>query len=281
MTDLLAVNGAELCVDTFGSPVDPAILLIHGASASMDHWEPEFCERLAAGSRYVIRYDHRDTGQSTSYEPGNPKYTGADLVADPIGILDALKIGKAHLVGISMGGAITQELVVEHPDRVASVTMIATSPSGPSDQELPPPTDKLRASFSAESPEIDPSDTEAVLDKAIEDDRLYAGSLPYDEPARRVLYAKALARTINPASSANHWTLDGGDPIRHRLGEIAVPALVLHGTEDPLFPPAHGEALAREIPGARLVLLQGAGHELPATTWDVAIPEILAITETN
>lgn len=275
MTDLLPVNGAELCVDTFGSPVDPAILLIHGASASMDHWEPAFCERLAAGPRYVIRYDHRDTGQSTTSAPGRPEYSGEDLVADPIGILDALKISKAHLVGISMGGGIAQQLAVEHPDRVASVTMIATTSGGP---DLPPPTDKIRASFSAEAPPTDWSDTESVLDGLIKDDRLYAGSLLYDEPARRALYAKALARAINPESGANHWTIEGGDSIRHRLGEIAVPALVLHGSEDPLFPPAHGEALAREVPGARFVLLEGAGHELPEPTWDQAVAEILALT---
>jgi pimeloyl-ACP methyl ester carboxylesterase len=278
MTALLSVNGVELCVDTFGSPVDPAILLIHGASASMDHWEPEFCERLAAAGRYVVRYDHRDTGESTSYEPGNPQYTGAELVADPIGILDALEIGKAHVVGISMGGGIAQQLAVEYADRVASVTFVATSPSGPSDPDLPPPADKIKASFSEDAPPTDWSDTESALDALIKDDRLFAGSLPYDEPARRALYAKALARTTNPASMANHWMVEGGDSIRHRLGEIAVPALVLHGTEDPLFPPAHGEALAHEVPGARLVLLEGAGHELPTLTWDVAIPEILAIT---
>jgi pimeloyl-ACP methyl ester carboxylesterase len=281
MTSLLPVNGVELCVDTFGSPADPAILLIHGGSASMDHWEPEFCERLAAGPRYVIRYDHRDTGQSTTGEPGKPQYTGADLVADPIGILDALKIDKAHLVGLSMGGAIALQLAVEHPDRVAAITVASTSPSGPSDPELPPPTEKISASFSEQAPPIDWSDTEAALDRLIEDDRLYAGSLPYDEPARRALYAQALARSINPAAAANHWAVASGGSIRDRLGEIAVPALVLHGTEDPLFPPPHGEALAREIPGARLVLLEGAGHEIPRATWDIAIPEILAVTEAS
>ncbi|WP_343982226.1 alpha/beta hydrolase [Kribbella koreensis] len=280
MTSLLPVNGVELCVDTFGSPADPAILLIHGGSASMDHWEPEFCERLAAGPRYVIRYDHRDTGRSTTYEPGAPKYTGEDLVADPIGILDALKIDKAHLVGLSMGGAIVLQLAVEHPDRVASITVSSTSPSGPSDPDLPPPSEKLSASFSDDTP-IDWSDTEAALDRLIADDRLYAGSLPYDEPARRALYAQAFARSINPASATNHWSVAPGGSIRHRLTEIAVPALVLHGTEDPLFPPAHGEALAREIPNARLVLLEGAGHEIPRPTWDTAIPEILTITSTN
>ncbi|MEV8377612.1 alpha/beta fold hydrolase [Kribbella sp. NPDC056861] len=275
MTTLLPVNGIELCVDTFGSLADPAILLIHGGSASMDHWEPAFCERLAAGGRYVIRYDHRDTGESTSFEPGNPRYTGAELVSDPLGILDALKIDRAHVVGLSMGGGIAQELVVTHPDRVASVTFIATTHGGPG---LPPPTDKIRASFAEEAPPTDWSDPEAALDALIKDDRLYAGTLPYDETARREVYAKALARTPNPATMANHWLVEGGESILDRLGEIAVPALVLHGTEDPMFPPAHGEALANAVPGARLVLLEGAGHELPPLTWDVAVPEILAIT---
>ncbi|WBQ05617.1 alpha/beta fold hydrolase [Kribbella sp. CA-293567] len=275
MTALLPVNGVELCVDTFGSASDPAILLIHGASASMDHWEPAFCRRLADGGRYVVRYDHRDTGESTSYEPGNPQYTGAELVADPLGILDALEISRAHLVGISMGGGIVQELVVEHPDRVASVTFVATSPMGP---DLPPPTDEIKASFSGEAPPTDWSDPEAALDALIRDDRLYAGTLPYDEPARRALYAAALSRATNPAAMTNHWMLEGGESVRPRLGEIAVPALVLHGTADPLFPPPHGEALANEVPGARLVLLEGAGHELPPLTWAVAVPEILAIS---
>jgi pimeloyl-ACP methyl ester carboxylesterase len=275
---LLPVNGVELCVETFGDPADPPVLLIHGAAASMDYWETPFCELLAAGPRYVIRYDHRDTGRSASYPPGEPAYEGPDLFKDPVGILDALGIDRAHLVGLSMGGAIALQIGLDHPDRVRSLTLASTSALG---DDLPPPADRIRESFSSEAPPTDWSDTEAALDQLIADEKLYAGTLPYDEPARRELLRAMIARTTNLASAVtNHWVLPDDDtpPARPRLGEVKVPVLVLHGTEDPLFPPAHGEALAREIPGARLVLLPGVGHELPAPSWDIAVPAILANT---
>lgn len=283
MEQQVRANEVELCVETFGQAADPAILLIHGAAASMDYWEVPFCERLAAAGRFVIRYDQRDTGRSVSYEPGKPEYTQADLVGDAVGVLDTLGISRAHVVGISMGGGIAQRLVLDHPDRVASVTFISTSPGGPggaSNPDLPPMSEKLRAVFADESPDPDWSDPEAALDALIEGEQIFAGAFPYDEPARRELNATMIARTNNLAAAmTNHWIIDGGDPVRPRLGEIAVPALVLHGTEDPLFPVGHAEAMAREVPGARLVLLEGAGHELPEQTWHVAISEILAVTD--
>src|SRR4051812_16557683 len=105
---LVEANGVSLCVETFGEPVDPSLLLIMGSSASMDWWEDELCERLAAGSRFVIRYDQRDTGRSVTYEPGAPQYTLNDLVADAVGLLDSLGVATAHVVGMSMGGAVAQ-----------------------------------------------------------------------------------------------------------------------------------------------------------------------------
>src|SRR5262249_50665600 len=129
-------NGGELCVDTLGAERDPAVLLIMGSNASMDWWEDEFCERLAAGGRFVVRYDHRDTGESVSYPPGAPGYSGPDLVADAAGILDALDLPSAHVVGQSMGGALAQVLALDDPHRVSTLCLIATSPSGP-DEDLP------------------------------------------------------------------------------------------------------------------------------------------------
>lgn len=282
MKKLVKVGAVELCVETFGDAEAAPVLLIHGAAASMDFWEDPFCERLAAGPRFVIRYDHRDTGESTHYPAGAPSYTGHDLLADAIGILDALGIAKAHIVGVSMGGGIAQRLVLEHPDRVRTVTFVSTSPGGPggpANPDLPPMSEALQAAFSAEAEPTDWSDREAALQASIDAERLFAGSLPYDEPARRALYAKMMDRTADLAAAmTNHWILDGGEPIRHHLGEIAVPALVLHGTDDPLFPIGHGEALAREVPGARLVPLPGAGHEQPEQVWDVMITEILRLT---
>ena len=267
-------NGVELCVQTFGDPDSPAILLIAGAASSMDWWEEEFCERLASGPRFVIRYDLRDTGQSVTYEPGAPQYDGVDLVADAVGVLDTRGISRAHGVGISMGGGIAQHLALDHADRVASLTLISTSPGGPG---LPPMADELRARFEEPSPEPDWSDREAVVDYVVDDLRAYAGTIPLDEVGMRRLIGGIVDRTDNIASTmTNHWILDGGGPIRSRLGEIAAPTLVLHGTEDPLLPFGHGEALAAEISGARLLPLEGMGHEMPPRPlWDEVVTAIL------
>jgi pimeloyl-ACP methyl ester carboxylesterase len=273
---IVHANGVELCVETFGEQSDPAVLLIMGAGASMDWWEDEFCERLAAGSRYVMRYDHRDTGQSISYPPGAPGYTGSDLVADAVGVLDALGVHRAHVVGQSMGGALAQVMALDHPRRVASLTLVATSPAGP-DADLPPMPDEARAAFGAIA-EPDWSDRDAVIDYLTELWRAGAGrSRPFDERGVRELSGRVLERTTNIASSMkNHYAAEGGDRWRERLGAVDTPTLVIHGTEDPVFPYGHGVALAKEIPGAVLLALEGTGHELPRRDWDVVVPAILA-----
>jgi pimeloyl-ACP methyl ester carboxylesterase len=272
-------DGAELCVDTFGDPADPAVLLIMGGAASMDRWEEPFCERLATAGRYVIRYDHRDTGGSTAYPPGQPGYTGDDLVADALAILDHLGVARAHLVGLSMGGAIAQRIAVDHPERVLSVTLMSSSPAGSGGSELPPMSEALHAAFSGEGPpEPDWSDREAAIEYLLDTERPYVGSRGLDEPAMRALLGRVYDRSASMASANNHFMLDGSEMRRERLGEIAVPALVIHGTDDPFFPPAHGEALAREIPNARLVTIEGLGHELPPWAWDEVLPPLIEIT---
>jgi pimeloyl-ACP methyl ester carboxylesterase len=271
---IVRANGVDLCVETFGDPTDPAILLISGAGGSMLSWEDEFCERLAAGSRLVIRYDQRDTGRSVTYEPGAPDYSGADLVEDAVGILDALGVDRAHVVGISMGGGVAQFLALDHPDRVASLTLISTSPGG---DDLPGMSEELRAHFAGPTAEPDWSDRAAVINYLVEDARPYAGkSRPFDEAAWRELAGRDFDRSVNIASSMkNHFLIEGSGTWRERLPEIRVPTLVLHGTEDPLFPYEHGVALADEIPGARLLPLEQTGHELPRAVWDVVVPALL------
>jgi pimeloyl-ACP methyl ester carboxylesterase len=272
---LVKANGVELCVDTYGERTDPAILLIMGTSASMDWWETEFCERLAGAGRFVIRYDHRDTGQSTTYEPGAPGYGGDELDDDAVGVLDALEISRAHLVGISMGAAIAQLVALEHPDRVASLTLISTTFAVPSGLGLPGMrADAARAFARLEHP--DWSDREAVIEYGVESTRPLSGSGGFDEDANRELWARVVDRTRNIESSfVNHDLIhDSESRPRGPITELEAPTLVIHGTDDPLFPVEHGEALAREIPHARLLRLEGVGHELPRRAWDVVVPAI-------
>jgi pimeloyl-ACP methyl ester carboxylesterase len=275
---LVNVNGVALCVETFGSREDPAILLMMGRAGSMDFWEVDFCQRLAAGGRFVIRYDQRDTGRSVHYPVGAPRYDGNDLIADAVGLLDALGVTRAHLVGLSMGGALAQVAALDHPDRAASLTLIATSPAGP-DPDLPNMSEESVARFTALAAP-DWSDPDSVVEYGVAFSRVLAGrGRPFDADGTRALWRRAVDRSVSiEASFANHDAIDGTDRWRERLGEVRAPTLVIHGTDDPVFPPGHGAALAAEIPGAELLLLEGAGHELPRWTWDVAVPAIMAHT---
>jgi pimeloyl-ACP methyl ester carboxylesterase len=276
---IVQANGVELCVQSFGDPGDAAILLIAGSMGSMLSWEDEFCERLAAGGRYVIRYDQRDTGRSVTYEPGAPQYTGMDLVADTVGILDALGVDRAHVVAISMGGGVAQFVALEHPDRVASLTLISTSPAGPSEADLPGLAPRLRDHFAHPIADPDWSDRSSVIEYMVEDARPYASaSQPFDEAPWRELAGRDFDRSSNLASSTNHALVEEGGRWRGRLGDLRAPTLVFHGTEDPLFPVEHGLALAREIPGADFIALEQTGHELPRRVWNVVVPAILRHT---
>ena len=275
---LLHVNDVELCAETFGDSSDPPLLLMGGAASSMDWWHEDFCNRLAAGGRFVIRYDQRDTGQSSTSPAGAPDYTADDLLADIVGLLDALGIERAHVVGLSMGGGMAQWLALEHPGRVATLTLMATSP-GP-DSDLPPMTDALTQLFEDPPPPPDWTDREAAIEYLVDEQRAYSGSLPFDRDGIRATVTAVVDRAHDLAAASNHWQLEGsGGPLRPRLGTIAAPTLVLHGSDDPMFPPAHGEALAREIPDARLVTIEGMGHEYPPrAVWDQVITELLRHT---
>src|SRR5215204_7603629 len=138
---MIEANGVELCTEAFGDPRDPPILLIMGIGASMLWWEKGFCRMLADGGRFLIRYDHRDTGRSITYEPGHPGYTGDDLVADATGVLDAYGIPAAHVVGVSAGGAFAQRLALDCPDRVLPLVLVSTTRALPGGRALPSPTE--------------------------------------------------------------------------------------------------------------------------------------------
>jgi pimeloyl-ACP methyl ester carboxylesterase len=341
VAETLPVNGIEICIETFGEPTDPPLLLIAGGASAMDWWEDEFCRRLAAHDRFVIRYDHRDTGRSTSFRPGSPPYSGVDLANDALGVLDVLGVHRAHLVGLSMGGALAQRIAIERPHRVLSLTLMSTSPAGPdpaaaagsgaapasaanSDEAVAAPASPASvaasspvassspaasssspsspasaasADFSssaasaaspasdtvseesAEVPPISPnwSDRRTAVDRLVESVQELGGLFTADEPHLRRLAERVFDRTSDMAASqTNHWCCESGPPPRRPLSTITAPTLILHGTQDPLFPASHAHALKAEIPGARLVWLEGVGHEFPpAAVWPQVIAEIV------
>jgi pimeloyl-ACP methyl ester carboxylesterase len=274
---MIEVNGVELCTEPFGDQGDPTVLLVMGIGASMLWWEDGFCRQLSEGGRFVIRYDHRDTGRSVTYEPGRPQYSGADLVADAVGVLDAYGIAAAHVVGVSAGGAFAQLLALGFPDRVLSLVLISTSPATAGERSLPSPTERF-TEFLA-SAEVDWSDPGSAIEYLVAYQRMLAGGVrPFDEIAWRKLVRRDVERARDIAISQNHNLIPEGDVPSEPTSAIAAPTLVIHGSADPMFPPAHGQALAQEIPRANLLTLEGAGHGVEQADWEPIARAILAHT---
>ena len=272
---IIKADGITLCTDCFGKSDNPAILLIMGAQSSMIWWEEEFCQRLADAGHYVIRYDNRDVGCSTTYEPGQPEYTFEDMADDAVHVLDAYQIEQAHIMGMSMGGMLTQMIALRHPERVLTVTLLATSNFAP---HLPPMEEKIMDFFSNMGI-IDWTCESSVAAFAIERSRILVGSKhPFNEEHVGALARKEFARSYNIASMSNHALVTGGESYLMRTSEINVPALIIHGTEDPIIPYEHGKHLANEIPGAVILTLEGSGHELHYLDWDIIIDSITKLT---
>jgi pimeloyl-ACP methyl ester carboxylesterase len=271
---VIEANGVELCTEPFGDPADPPILLIMGNGASMLWWEEGFCRMLADRERFVIRYDHRDTGRSVSYEPGRPPYTGADLVADAAGVLDAYGIPAAQVVGVSAGGAFAQLLALDFSDRVRSLVLISTSTALPSGGALPSPTEEFTRFVT--TAEVDWSDPESVIEYQVDYARVLAGGQrPFDETAARALASREVGRARNFAAAQNHDAIQDDRRTRESLSSITAPTLVIHGAADPMFPVAHGEALAEAIPDAKLMTLEGAGHGVDRADWETIVDAIV------
>lgn len=275
-------GAVDIATRACGDPAGPPVLLVNGAGDTMDWWHGDLVDALAAAGRHVIRYDTRDTGGSTTFPVGPPPYDGDDLLADALGVLDAYGVRAAHVVGVSMGGGLAQRMAVLCPERTLGVTLMSTSPGGPGapgNTDLPPMSAPLARWFAAPGDGPDWGDRESVTGHLLALERAFAGTIPLDVPLLRDTAGRAWDRSPVPAAATNHWRLRCGVPVRGRLGEVAVPALVLHGTADPLIPYRHGEALASEIPGARLVPLRGMGHQMPPVeVWDVLVPALIRHT---
>ncbi len=272
-------------------PIDGApLLLIAGLGVQMIRWTDEFCGRLAAMGFRVIRCDNRDAGRSTPLAGapvpamadlargrfGAVPYTLHDMAADALGLLDRLGIGRAHVAGRSMGGMIAQILAARHPDRVASLTAIMSSTGNPA---LPPPTPQAMAALTRPGP--DPRvDRDGYLDHAVAAARAIASpGFPFDPAAHRALALAELERGYNPAGFGRQIAaIAATGDLRPLSRTIAAPTLVIHGSDDPLVPPACGRDIAATIPGARLMLVDGMGHDLPPALYPAVAGAIAELT---
>ncbi|GLQ53890.1 alpha/beta fold hydrolase [Devosia nitrariae] len=270
---VIRADGVEIATQSFGDPAQPPILLIMGGMASMLWWPEEFCRRLAAQGRFVIRYDQRDSGLSTKYPPGRPGYGYDDAVDDVFRVLDGYAITAAHVAGFSQGGMVGQGAAVKHPERVLSLTAISTSPIGMDWSSLP---QSGKAWLEHMALDVDWSDRTEAVAYLVEDARLVAGTASeFDEAGMRAFIEKDFDRSGGYLSATNHSVLfEIGEPWRSRFRELRAPLLVIHGTADPIFPIGHGLALCQAIAGARLVRLEGGGHELHPSHYDTIIAEM-------
>lgn len=256
-------DGIRLATEAFGDASDPPVLLVMGATASMLGWPDEFCAALAARGLYVIRFDHRDTGQSTTYPPGEATYAVEDLACDVLAVLDAYGIDKASLAGMSLGGYIAQMLAAARPERVASLILLASEPLGWDGVALPHISQAFLDHFGTLG-SLDWSDRGAVADFLVESERLCAGTgAPFDETRERTRVERVMSRAASLPSMFNHGALAIRDDWTGRFREIACRVLVIHGAEDPILPVENGRAIADGISGASLMVLAGTGHEIP------------------
>lgn len=267
-------NEVVLGIESFGADDAPLILLAGGTT--MLSWPDALCERLAAGGSRVVRYDLRDSGESTTADPEAPAYTLRDLAADAAALVDALGDRPAHLAGIGVGGMVAQVAALDHPDAFSALTLVGTRPvaPGPPDDDLPDHDHAMLSQLFARSMP-DWTDRDSVAEFAA-----VGAEIRGDDPvAARAIAARIWDRTPDtapPIQMANQLgmvfsRLDCGPRWRERLGEIGIPTLVVHGRRDLFFPVGNGEATAREIPGARLLILDDAATAVPdATVGDVA-----------
>lgn len=275
----LTANGIRIAFDTAGDAKSTPLLLIHGAGMQLTNWPEEFVEGLVELGFYVIRFDHRDSGLSTKFDragkpnlawtwlrshlklPAKPVYHLEDMADDALGVLSALGVARAHLVGVGMGGMVAQILAARHPQRVLSLASIMSS-SGK--RGLPGPTPAAREALLRRP--ADPGDVDSIIDAAIGlQQAIGSPAYPTPEKQLRRRAARALRRCYCPSGKARQMQAVDAAPERSELlRAILAPTLVIHGAADPLVPLACGEDTAAQIPGARLEVIQGMGHDLPS-----------------
>ncbi|MGJ5180568.1 alpha/beta fold hydrolase [Bradyrhizobium oligotrophicum] len=284
---MVRANGIDICYEIFGEPSAPPLLLIMGLGAQMIIWDDEFCEQLASRGFRVIRFDNRDIGQSsklhggrrlTPFEliklrffniPVSAPYKLLDMAKDTVGLMEALDIKSAHLVGASMGGMIAQEIALSFPHHVRSLTSIMSTTGNP---RIPPPTREVAMLLMAPPPK---TKDEYIRRFQKTWRALRVGSFPEDEARDVALAERCFARGLNPAGVGRQLrAILASGSRKPRLHAVKAPTLVIHGTVDPLVHHTAGKDTAASIPNAKLLMIERMGHAITIPMWPQIITAI-------
>jgi pimeloyl-ACP methyl ester carboxylesterase len=263
-----ATNGdVRLYYQSFGDPGSPPLLLINGLGSQSINFRDEWCEMFVAAGFFVIRFDNRDVGLSTRME-GRPQYSLSDMAGDALAVLDDAGVRRAHVMGVSMGGMIVQRLAIDHPDRLLSMTSVMSTTG---DADVGQPTPEAMAALTTPAPQ----DRDGAIAQYVANNRVYGSPAQFDEARLRANAAAAYDRAHYPEGVRRQFLAAGTDGSRtDALRSVTVPALVLHGDCDRLIDISGGRRTAEAIPGARLVVLEGMGHDYPPYYWGRIVSEM-------
>jgi pimeloyl-ACP methyl ester carboxylesterase len=273
-------NGIEICYETFGDDGDPTLLLVMGLGSQMVHWPDDFCAAFAARGFRVVRFDNRDTGESTRLEGAadvgaaigggdvTVPYLLADMADDAAGLLDHLGVDRAHVFGVSMGGMIAQTIAIRHPARVASLTSVMSTTGDPGVGT--PTREAMRELMTAP-----PTTRQGYQDAAVHHAHVWGSPGLFDEARLRDTAGRAWNRGVDAAGTARQLVAIMASGSRSAdLAGLAVPTLVIHGTADTLVQPSGGERTAEVIPDAKLLIIEGMGHDVPPPLWPQIIDAV-------
>lgn len=281
----LTANGIGIEYETFGNPKGAPLLLIMGLGAQMTAWDDDFCKQLSLRGFHVIRFDNRDVGLSDKMDSagmpdvkaafaGNPQpaYSLDDMADDAVGVLDALGIPAAHIVGASMGGFITQLIGINHPARALSLTSIMSGPGG--QDAVAPKPEGLEVLL-----RVPPQDRESIVEQGVWVRRVLVGAgNPFDEAKERAKVERGYDRSFTPIGTGRQLVAVLAAKGRlERLSKVKIPTLVIHGLDDVLVPPENGRLVAAAVPDARLLEFKGMGHNIPEPLW----PQVFDAIEEN
>ncbi len=284
---IVETNGIQIAYEAFGNPSEPPVILVMGLGMQMLGWDDLFCKQLANRGYWVVRFDNRDSGHSTKLDilgtpgllqmmtaglfnrPLTAPYLLKDMAHDTVGLMNALGVRAAHIVGASLGGMIAQEMAICHPDRLLTMTSIMSTTGDP---HLPKAKFSVRLRLLKRSPASKP----AYVNHIVGLFKLFNGLYyPFDEARYRRLAANAFERGYYPAGVVRQLSaVIASGSRKEKLRSVNKPTLIVHGDADPLVPLAHGKATAQAIPNARLHVIRGLGHTLPEAAWPELIKAI-------